>query len=120
MAGQWDPALIGPLANDRFWIMVSEGDLKAFPGENAITTALEARGVRVARAVWDGRSTPEQFETAARRLRAQAAPVNYVALAKGTVVPPGQRDDGGGNHINTWRIAYGVESIRAWMFLQQR
>ncbi len=119
VAGQWDPAKVAPLAKDRLWIMVSEGDLKAYPGENAITAALEAKGAHVARAVWDGRSTPEQFAAAADRLQAEGAPINYVALASGTVVPPGQRDDGGGNHINTWRIAYSIESVREWMFRQR-
>ena len=120
VAGQWDPAKVAPLAKDRLWIMVSEGDLKAYPGENAITAALEAQGARVARAVWDGRSTPQRFAAAAEALQDEGAAINYVALAKGTVVPPGQRDDGGANHINTWRIAYSIESIRAWMFRQQR
>jgi predicted peptidase len=120
VAGQWDATRVAPLAGDRLWILVSQGDLKAFPGQNAITAALEAEGAKVARAVWDGRSTPEQFAAAVRSLEAQNAPINYVALAKGTVVPPGQPDDGGSNHINTWRIAYAIEGIRAWLFHQTR
>ncbi len=120
VAGQWDPAKVEPLASARLWIVVSQGDLKAYPGENAITATLEAKGAKVARAVWDGRSTPQQFAAAVNGLETQDAPINYVVLAKGTVVPPEQADDGGSNHINTWRIAYAVEGIRAWMFRQRR
>jgi predicted peptidase len=75
VAGQWDPTKVKPLAKDKLWIVVSQGDLKAYPGENAITAAL---------------------------------------------VPAGQRDDGGSNHINTWRIAYTIEGIRDWIFKQHK
>jgi predicted peptidase len=120
VAGQWDPALVRPLAKDKLWIIVSQGDLKAYPGENAITAVLEGEGAKVARAVWDGDATPEQFAADVAKVRAQGAPIQYVALRKGTVVPAGQPDDGGGNHVNTWRIAYGIEGVRDWLFEQRR
>ena len=120
VAGQWDPAKVQPLANDKLWIVVSEGDLKAYPGQNAITAELEKYGARVSRAVWDGRSTPKEFEAAVQRMPAENNLINYVALRKGTVVPPGQVDDGGSNHVNTWRIAYTIEGIRDWLFKQHR
>jgi predicted peptidase len=53
-------------------------------------------------------------------MEAEAAAINYVALRKGTVVPAGQDDNGGGNHINTWRIAYTIEGIRDWIMAQRR
>ena len=120
VAGQWDPAKVLPLASDKLWIVVSEGDLKAYPGQNAITAELEKYGARISRAVWDGRSPPEEFEAAVQRMRAENNPINYVAFRKGTVVPPGQVDDGGSNHVNTWRIAYTIEGIRDWLFKQHR
>jgi predicted peptidase len=43
-----------------------------------------------------------------------------VALQKGTVVPAGQTDDGGNNHINSWRIAYAIDGIRDWIFRQHK
>jgi predicted peptidase len=120
VAGQWDPAKVKPLANDRLWIVVSEGDLKAFPGENEITAVLEKEGAKVSRAVWDGRSTPQEFAPAVAKMAAEGRPINYAVLKKGTVVPPGQTDDGGSNHINTWRIAYTIEGIRDWIFKQHK
>ncbi|MDG5487754.1 prolyl oligopeptidase family serine peptidase [Sphingomonas sp. BGYR3] len=120
VAGQWDPAFVAPLAEDRLWITVAEGDLKAFPGQNAITKTLEAKGATVARAQWDGRSTPAQFDARASELIAKGAPINYVALTKGTVVRAGQPDNGGSNHTNTWRIAYSIDAIREWLMHQHR
>jgi predicted peptidase len=120
VAGQWDPTKVKPLAQDNLWIVVSQGDPKAYPGENAIVAALEKEGAKVSRAVWDGRSTPAEFAAAVNKLQAEGNPINYVALQKGTVVPPGQTDRGGGDHPNTWRIAYTIEGIRDWIFKQHK
>jgi len=120
VAGQWDPAKVQPLAQDKLWIVVSEGDLKAYPGQNAITAVLAEAGAKVSRAIWNGRSTPQEFAAAFERMAAEGSPINYVALQKGTVVLPGQDDDGGSNHVNTWRIAYTIEDIRDWIFQQRK
>ncbi|MEH1888822.1 MAG: PHB depolymerase family esterase [Nostoc sp.] len=120
VAGQWDPTKVKPLAQDKLWIVVSQGDLKAYPGENAITAALEQEGANVSRAVWNGRSTAEEFAAAVKKLETERNPIHYVALQKGTVVPAGQTDDGGSNHINTWQIAYTIEGIRDWIFQQHK
>lgn len=120
VAGQWDPAKVAPLAKDKLWIVVSEGDLKAFPGMNAITAALEKEGARVSRAVWDGRSSPAEFASEVGKMMAEGNDIKYVVLKKGTVVPPGMRDDGGSNHVCTWRIAYTIEGIREWLFNQKK
>jgi predicted peptidase len=29
-------------------------------------------------------------------------------------------DDGGSNHICTWRIAYSLEGVRGWLFNQKK
>jgi len=120
VAGQWDPTKVQPLAQDKLWIVVSQGDLKAYPGQNAITAVLEEEGAKVSRAVWDGRSTPQGFAAAFAQTAAEKSPINYVALQKGTVVLPGQADDGGSNHVNTWRIAYTIDGIRDWIFQQRK
>ncbi|MFD5286327.1 alpha/beta hydrolase-fold protein [Streptomyces rubrogriseus] len=120
VAGQWDTGLVGPMADDKLWITVSQGDENAYPGQNAITAALEEDGATVARAVWDGTSTEKEFAADVRKLLAQKAAVNYVAFEAGTVVPADQEDNSLNNHLNTWRIAYGIEGIREWVFQQRK
>jgi predicted peptidase len=120
VAGKWDPTKVKPLAKGNLWIVVSQGDTKAYPGQNAITAVLEKEGAKVSRAVWNGRSTPEEFAAAVKKMEAEGNSINYVALQKGTVVAAGQTDDGGSNHINTWRIAYAIEGIRDWIFQQHK
>ena len=120
VAGQWDPTQVKPMAQDKLWIVVSQGDTKAYPGQNAIAAALEKEGAKVSRAVWNGRSTPAEFAADVQKMETEGNLINYVALQKGTVVPPGQSAEGGGDHINTWRIAYTIDGIRDWIFKQRK
>lgn len=120
VAGQWDPAKVAPLARDKMWVVVSEGDAKAYPTENAMMEVYEKEGAKVSRAVWEGTYTPDEFKAAFDKVDAEGNAINYIALKKGTVVPPGQTDNPGANHVNTWRIAYTIDDIRDWIFRQSR
>lgn len=121
VAGQWDPKLASPLARQKLWIVVSEDDQKAFPGENAIVKVLEQEGTKVSHATWDARWSASRFRTAFASMDAAGTPVNYVTFAKGSVFPPGESTDNpGGGHTNTWRVAYTIEPIREWIFRQHR
>ena len=104
---QWDATLVKPMADDRLWIVVSEGDRKAFPGMNAITDTLEAAGARVARDTWDRDSSAEEFAAAVAEMIAQSANVNYTVLTDG-------------DHMSTFDLAYSLEGIRDWLFAQTK
>jgi len=118
VAGQWDPMKASPLAKDKLWIIVSEGDLKAFPGMNAITATLEKEGAKISRATWNGQSSAAEFASDVSKMITEGNNIKYTVLKKGTVVPADQIDDGGSNHICTWRIAYTIEGVRDWLFTQ--
>jgi predicted peptidase len=120
VAGQWAPALVRPLARQTLWIIVSQDDDKAYPGQNAITDVLEKEGAHLARAEWDGTWTPDQFRAAFEQIDRQHAPINYVSFRKGSVIPAGQSTAGAAGHMNTWRIAYTIEPVREWLFRQHR
>ena len=120
VASQRDPEESRPLAKAKLWIVVAEGDLRAFPGENAMTAVWEQEGAKVSRAFWDGRATAAEFAANVQKMEAEGNSIKYAVLRKGTVVPPGQEDSGGSNHINTWRIAYQIEGIRDWLFKQHK
>jgi predicted peptidase len=118
VAGQWDPALVKPLARKKLWILVSQDDGKAYPGQNAITAVLEKEGAKISRATWDGTWSAEQFRAAYDKIQAEGSPINYVTFQKGTVIPPGESTAGASGHRNTWRIAYTIAPIREWIFQQ--
>ncbi|MER5438402.1 alpha/beta hydrolase-fold protein [Streptomyces sp. NPDC002790] len=117
VAGQWPSEQCAPLADDKLWILVSQDDDKAYPGENAITKVIKEQGTEVGAAVWDGRSTPAQFAADVRDLKRQHAPVNYATFETGTTVPSGSDTSA---HMGTWRIAYAVPGIRDWIMRQSR
>lgn len=119
VAGQWDPTLVKPLARQKLWILVSQDDDKAFPGQNAITEALEHEGAKISRATWDGTWSAGQFRAAFDRIDTEGSPINYVTFAKGTVIPKDDSGAGASGHRNTWRIAYTIEPIREWIFRQR-
>lgn len=110
------------LAKKNLWITVSQGDTKAYPGENAITKVIEQAGTKVARATWNGRSTAAQFATDVKELAAKGTTVNYSALLKGTTLTEAQvkQNPNALEHNSTWPIAYAIEDIRAWIFKQRR
>ena len=120
VAGQWDPTVVAPLAKDKLWIVVSAGDVKAFPGMNAITSVLEKEGANVSREMWNGQSTATEFAFLVSKMMAAGNPIKYTVFQRGTVVPAGMTDDGGSNHVCTWRIAYTIEGIRDWLFRQSK
>ena len=120
VAGQWDPTVVAPLAKEKLWIVVSAGDVKAFPGMNAITAVMEKEGANVSREMWNGQSTATEFAFLVSKMVAKGNPINYTVFQRGTVVPAGMTDDGGSNHVCTWRIAYTIEGIRDWLFRQSK
>ncbi|NBE06685.1 PHB depolymerase family esterase [Paragemmobacter ruber] len=118
VACQWDSAVVAPLARQKLWVVVAEGDAKAFPGQNAIMEVIAAEGTAYSRAVWDGRLTDFTAPLAAQA--ALGRTVNYTVLQQGTVVPAGQQDTPAANHINTWRIAYDIPGLRDWIMAQRK
>jgi predicted peptidase len=118
VAGQWNPTKVAPLAKDKLWIIVSEGDEKAFSSMNAITATLEKDGAKISRATWNGRASAAEFASDVSKMIAEGSNINYTVLKKGTVVPEGESDTPINNHMSTWKIAYNIEGVRDWLFKQ--
>lgn len=116
VACQWGPELVAPMVGNRLFIVTSQDDPGAFPGQNAVTEALEDAGAVVSRAIWDGTWSAEQFRFAFDDIDAEGSRINYVSFAKGTVIPEGESPAGASGHRNTWRVAYSIEPIREWIF----
>lgn len=120
VAGQWeDLEAVKPLARQKIWAVVSQGDETAYPGMTGIMDTITKEGTPVSRAVWNGQLTPSEFAPLTAEMRAKNTPVNFVALKKGTVVWPGLEESSVDNHICTWRAAYTITGIREWVFEQK-
>ena len=118
VAGQWDAARMSVLTRANMWIVVSEGDRKAFPGMNASIAALEAAGAKISRAAWNGQASAAEFASNVRQMIAEGNNIKYTVFVDGTVVPQFLPDDGLNNHIYTWPVAYSIEGLRDWLFSQ--
>ncbi len=108
VASQWDVPSMDILKDKKLWILVSEGDTKAYPAMNEATMRWEQLGTKVARDVmWDSTSNEDEFTYLVSMMRAQQAPINYSVFK-------------GGTHMYTWSVAYNIEGIRDWLFSQTK
>lgn len=122
VAGQWDPALVAPLADDNLWVLVSEDDAKAFPGMTAIMKVLAENGANITRGSLDAKATPEAQAAAVAAIRAEGAKrsVFFTTFTPGSVLSEGEAPSPGTGHVNTWPYAYDIPAIRDWLFEQRR
>ena len=123
VACQWDYFTAAPMSKNKVWITVSTGDLKAYPGMNAMTTVFEQNGGVVGKAAWQGNETAEGFNKGVSEILVKnpSANVYYTTLEKGTI--PGVKsmaNAGGAEHVYTWTVAYNIEGIRDWIFKQKK
>ncbi len=117
VAGQWDPVKMGNnCAKCNFWILVSQNDVKAFPGMNAVTEALAKGGAKVKRYLWNAKSTPEEFEELTAAALQDDVNVRYTVFQGDSVVPATREPNSGANHVSTWSVAYEIEAVKEWLF----
>ncbi len=107
VACQWNPDLVAPLANKPLWIIVSQGDTKANPGMDAITSVLAQNGATIAKASWNAEAEPSELANNVEQMLSKNASVNYSVFD-------------GGSHTYTWQYAYSIEGVREWLFKQHK
>ena len=108
VACQWNVDTMKAMKNSKLWMLVSEGDEKAYPGLSSAVNEWKALGTKVAEsAMWDSTSTEEEFNNLVQADLAQKAPMQFSVFK-------------GGNHMYTWSVAYNIEGIRDWMFAQHK
>ena len=108
VAGQWNVEEMSALKNKKLWIVVCEGDTKAFPGMNAAVENWKALGAKVAvgEKFLDSKAPLVELNKELKALEAKGADINYSVFA-------------GGNHMYTWSFAYDLETLRDWLFNQK-
>jgi predicted peptidase len=111
VAGQWPAGQAKPLARQNLWVVVSKGDTKAYPGENAIMAVAEKAGAQVTTATWNGESTQAEFAADVSSMEAHGTAINYAAFKEGTL-------GSGSEHMGTWHVAYSIPAIRDWIMNQ--
>lgn len=111
VAGQWDAEAMTVLSDAKMFIIVSRGDPKAFPGMNESLEKMKEHGAQIQYAAWDqdGGVVPEEQ---VEELRSRPGNIHYAVLKTE------KRDVS--CHMDTWKVAYGVEGARDWLFEQSK
>ncbi len=113
VAGQWNPETMGKVLHDHsLWIVVSESDLKAWPGMTAVADALDANGGHVGRYRWKAH-IPAQEQAANVAAALEDGCVNRFTVLLDN--DPAQEPLG---HMGTWPVAYDIPALRDWLFTQ--
>ncbi|WP_288265434.1 esterase [uncultured Dialister sp.] len=108
VACQWNVEEMAALKDKNLWILVSEGDTKAYPGMNRAVNLLQSLGAPVATSsLWDSHSDKGAWNHLTGAMLQQGSPIQYSVFA-------------GGNHMYTWTIAYNITPIRDWLFTQTK
>lgn len=109
VACQWNVEEMEILKDKNLWIVVCEGDTKAFPGMNSAVERWEKLGAKVARNknFWDSKEKISALNEKVKNLERECANINYTVFA-------------GGNHMYTWSFAYNIGEIKNWLFKQNK
>ena len=108
VAGQWNVDEMVALKDKKLWIVVCEGDKKAYPGMNAAVERWRSLGsnVAVGDKFLNSKAPVAEINAQLRELEAKGADINYTVFE-------------GGNHMYTWSFAYNLSALRDWLFSQK-
>ena len=118
-SGQWEPSVTAPLAKQNIFITVAEGDMRAYPGMNAITEFLQTKGATLTKGYVSARSTDDQLDFKVKDMLRHHTNITYLVLSD--VVPQALSSmRGAPDHMCSWLTTYSIEAIRDWLFSQRK
>jgi predicted peptidase len=120
VAGQGDAQEMLAMIHEKLWIIVSEGDFRAFPGMNASVEAWEKAGAKITKGRWSAREPQEVQAANVAGMIAERNNIMYTTYIKGTCLPPELANSGGQEHMASWQFAYAIPAVRNWLFAQAK
>ena len=108
VAGQWDIAEMAAMKDKKLWILVCEGDAKAYPAMSATMDMWKSLGAKAVKgeSFWNPKASPEEMDTNVQKMLNLEADIRMNVFA-------------GGSHMYTWSLAYNIAGIRDWLFSQK-
>ena len=106
------------LADQNIWMICSAGDERAYPGMTSITEAVEEAGTTVTQAGWSADLTDEEQEALAAEQADAGTSINFTVYDEGTVMEDDVPVSTVTEHMNTWRVAYDLDTVRNWLLAQ--
>lgn len=121
VAGQADEAYadrLSELADKNIWMICSAGDARAYPGMQAITDAVAGEGTEVTISQWSAKLDDEEQENLAKEQEKAGTTINWTVYDAATVMEDDVNVSDATEHMNTWRVAYNLDTVREWLFAQ--
>jgi|GEM_PF-2729085 len=122
-AGQADSAYVdslSKLANQKIWMICSAGDVRAYPGMQAITDAVEGAGTAVNISQWSAKLSDDEQEELAAKQEESASTIYWTVYDKGTVMRDDVTSNDATEHMNTWRNSYTLDAVMDWVYSQTK
>lgn len=123
VAGQADEAYVdrlAELADKNIWMICSAGDAHAYPGMQAVTEAVESEGTEVTISQWSAKLGDEEQESLAKEQERAGTTINWTVYDAATVMEDDVSVSDATEHMNTWRVAYHLDTVREWLFAQTK
>ena len=120
VAGQWNPDTMAACKDKNFWIIVSQGDRKAFPIMGACMDGMEKAGAKLTRGTLDAKAYDDELGESIRQLEAEGNHIHFTWFQGESIIPEGvTQPHPGMHHVLTWARAYDVTALRDWLFKQR-
>ena len=116
VAGQWEPEVMATAAKNNLFIIVSEGDKRAYPGMIACVAVMEREGAVVVRGGIDAKAPSKELRKQIEALTMKEHNIIFSWFTGSSVIPDGFEDHPGNHHMKTWVKAYDVRAFKDWMF----
>ena len=119
VACQWPVEEFYRFAQKPMWVVVAEGDPRAYPGMQEAMQAWSAAGAKIAEAEWDGSCMEDCYTAAVDSLMARDANIRFAHFTLGTVKSE-HTGSPAAEHMASWPVAYRISGIRDWLFTQSK
>lgn len=120
VSSQWDPVRVGKLVNNKWFLGLSSGGPKEYPGQTAIVEEFIKNGAEVKRIDLNYRDGHDAVNAKINAEKGDAGIV-WAVFDKETIW-----DDDNSNHsvmehhARGWAVVYQYEAVRDWIFAQKK
>ena len=120
VSGQWDIRQLTGLRNQKFFYITAAGDPKASIGQRALMKYFQDNKIPFTSAMgWDAKMSQEDFTRAMDTILMGNPAASFIQFRVGTVLPEGMKI-GTQEHMFSFDYAYKIDSLREWLFRQNR
>ena len=116
VSGQWDISVLSVLENQKFFYVTAGGDEKASGGQDEVMALFDQDGTSYSYGSWDAQEDEDTQNSNVIALAAEGLDANMIRFETGTVLNGGS----GMEHMASFNYAYKLETVRDWLFEQEK